>query len=110
MLTYDRIEQVRQQTHVSTVDAMHALTVSGGNVERAIEELNDHVHAGNRKLVAVNRAQAQRLAAALVDSGIWFECEASASGEWHFAVALGAYARVRALFAVLRNAPATEAA
>ena len=110
MLTRDLIEQVRHQTHVSTVDAMHALTLSGGDVARAVEELNDHAHAGNRKLVAVNRLQAQRLAAALVDSGIWFECEATANGQWHFAVAPGAYARVSAVFAALRDEPATEAA
>jgi len=103
MLTHDRIEQVRRQTSVSTVEAMHALTLTGGDVERAIEELNDHAQSGNRKLVAENRAQAQRMAAALVDSGIWFECEATAAGQWLFSVALGAYARVCALHAALRD-------
>jgi len=101
MLTHDHIEQVRRQTRVSTVDAIHALTLAGGDVERAIEELNDHAQSGNRKIVAENRVQAQRLAAALVDSGIWFECEATAGGKWLFAVALGAHARVCALYATL---------
>lgn len=101
MLTHDRIDQVRRRTRVSTVDAIHALTLAGGDVEKAIEELNDHGQSGNRKIVAEDRAQAQRMAAALVDSGIWFECEATAGGQWLFSVALGAYARVRALHAAL---------
>jgi hypothetical protein len=101
MLTKDCIDQVRQQTSVSTVDAMHALSVAGGDVARAIEELNDHSQCGNRKIAARGRTQAQRLAAALVDAGIWFECEAIAAGEWRFSVALGAYARVCALTATL---------
>jgi hypothetical protein len=103
MLTHERIEQVRSQTRVSTVDAIHALTLSGGDVERAVEELNDHAQSGNRKIVAQSRVQAQRLATALIDAGLWFECEATAGGEWQFAVALGAYARVCALHASLRE-------
>lgn len=103
MLTHEHIEQVRRRTRVSTVDAIHALTVAGGDVERAIEELNDHAHPGNRKIVAESRAEAQRLASALIAAGLWFECEATAGGKWLFAVALGAYARVCALHAALRG-------
>ena len=40
-------------------------------------------------------------AAALVESGIWFECEATAGGQWRFSVALGAYARLCTLNATL---------
>jgi len=105
MLTHERIEQVRRQTRVSTVDAIHALTLNDGDVARAVEELNDHAQSGNRKIVAEGRAQAQRLAAALIDAGLWFECEATAGGQWQFAVALGAYARVRALHASLLEQP-----
>jgi hypothetical protein len=101
MLNLDRIEQVRSRTHVSTMEAVHALTVAGGDVARAIDELNDHEHAGNRSVVAASREHAQRLAAALVDAGIWFECETTAPGRWRFAVAVGAYPRLRALNGVL---------
>ncbi len=108
MLTQDRIEQVRRQTRVSTMDAMHALSTTGGDVDRAIDELNDHLHSGNRGIVAGSRTHAQRLAQALVDSGIWFECEATSSGQWRFSVALGAYARLCALYhAVCGEAEAT---
>ena len=111
MLTRDRIEQVRRRTRVSTVDAMHALTIAGGDVDRAIEELNAHAHCGNRKIIAAGRTQAQRLAAALVDAGIWFECEATAAGVWCFSVAPGAYARACTLHAGLRgDEPVAEVA
>ncbi len=103
MLTQDRIEQVRRQTSVSMMDAVHALSVADGDVDRAIDGLNDHVHAGNRSIVVDNRSHAQRIAAALVDLGIWFECETTASGKWRFCVALGAFARLRALNAALHG-------
>jgi hypothetical protein len=83
------------------MDAVHALSVAEGDVARAIDGLNDHAHAGNRAILAGNREQAQGIAAALVESGIWFECEATASGQWRFSVALGAYARLCALNAAL---------
>jgi hypothetical protein len=102
MLNLDRIEQVRSRTHVSTMEAVHALTVSGGDVARAIDELNDHAQAGNRSVVAESRENAQRLAASLVDAGIWFECETTAPGHWRFSVAVGAYPRLRALNGALR--------
>jgi hypothetical protein len=103
MLSQDRIEQVRRQTSVSMVDAVHALTVAEGDVDRAIEKLNDHAHAGNRAIIAGSRGHAQRIAAALVDSGIWFECETTPEGQWRFCVALGAYARLCALNAALHG-------
>ena len=102
MLNLDRIEQVRSRTHVSTMEAVHALTVSGGDVKRAIDDLNDHAHAGNRSVVAGSREDAQRLAASLVDAGIWFECETIGPGRWRFSVAVGAYPRLRALNGALR--------
>lgn len=98
MLTQDRIEQVRRQTNVSTMDAIHALTISSGDVDRAVEELNDHAQRGNRAIVAQTCIEAQRLACALVVSGIWFECEATSAGTWRFSVALGAFARLRSLY------------
>jgi hypothetical protein len=94
MLTRDRIEKVRSQTKVSMMDAMHALPVAEGDVERAINGLNNHTHSGNRAILVSTREQAQRLAAGLVDMGIWFECEAIGTSQWRFCVALGAYARL----------------
>jgi uncharacterized protein YgbK (DUF1537 family) len=94
MLTQDRIEKVRSQTRVSMMDAMHALSVAEGDVERAIDGLNNHAHSGNRAILATTREHAQRIAAGLVDLGIWFECEATGAGQWRFCVALGAYARL----------------
>ncbi len=102
MLTQDRIEHVRRQTNVSTMDAIHALTIAGGDVERAVEELNDHVQHGNRAIVVQHREEAQRLAIALVESGIWFECEATATGTRRFSVALGAFSRLRSLYETVR--------
>jgi hypothetical protein len=103
VLTQDRIEKVRRQTRVSMMDAVHALSVAEGDVERAIDGLNDHVHAGNRSIVVDSRSHAQRIAAALVDSGIWFECETTATGQRRFCVAPGAFARLRALNAALHG-------
>ena len=94
MLTQDRIEKVRNQTGVSLMDAMHALSIAEGDVDRAVDGLNDHAHSGNRAVLAETRAHAQRLAVGLVDMGIWFECEATNAGQWRFSVALGAYPRV----------------
>ncbi len=101
MLSLDRIEQVRSRTHVSTMEAVHALTVAGGDVARAIDELHDHIQTGNRSVLAGSRDHAQRLAAALVDAGIWFECETVAPSRWRFSVAVGAYTRLRALNSTL---------
>jgi hypothetical protein len=97
MLTQDRIEEVRRQVQVSTMDAMHALSMTGGDVARAVEELNSHSTSSTRPIFVKDRAQAQRLAAALVESGIWFECEGTVSGERRFSVAPGAYARLKLL-------------
>jgi hypothetical protein len=70
------------------------LAVAEGDVERAIDGLNNHMHSGNRAILATTREHAQRLAAGLVDLGVWFECEATDAGQWRFCVALGAYARL----------------
>ncbi len=110
MLTQDRIDQVRSQTAVSTMDAVHALAIAGGDVARAIDELNDHAHAGNRAVIAESRTHAQRLASALVDAGIWFECETTAPGRWRFSVAVGAYPRLRAINGALHAADAVSVA
>jgi len=94
MLTQDRIEKVRRQTRVSMMDAMHALSIADGDVDRAISDLNDHRHSGKRAILVASRELAQRVAVSLVDMGIWFECEATGTGQRRFSVAPGAYARL----------------
>src|ERR1700744_5192884 len=97
MLTQDRIEEVRRQVNVSTMEAMPALSVTGGGVGPAGGEPNAHSTSSNRPVCVKDRAQAQRLAVALGESGIWFECEATESGERLFSLAPGAYVRLRGL-------------
>jgi len=97
MLTRDHIDAIRQRTGVSTIDAIHALAVAEGNVQRAIGDLNDHVRSGNRAIFAASKESAQRIAAALIDAGVWFECELTAQAQWRFCVALGAYSKLLAL-------------
>jgi hypothetical protein len=108
MLTQANIDEIRRQTGVSTVDAMHALAMADGNVPRAIGDLND-AHYGNRAILALTKDSAQRIAAALVDAGIWFECELTPDKQWRFAVALGAYARLLAVSAAANVAAAEPA-
>lgn len=110
MLTQAHIDEIRRQTGVSTVDAMHALAVADGDVPRAIGDLHDHARAGNRAIIAATKESAQRIAAALVDAGIWFECELTRDAQWRFAVALGAYARLLALSATAAQDSATQPA
>lgn len=97
MLTPDRIDAIRQNTGVSTIDAVHALAAADGNVQRAIGDLNDHARSGNRAIVVSTKESAQRIAAALVDAGLWFECELTAQAQWRFCVALGAWPKLLAL-------------
>jgi len=97
MLTPDRIDEIRQHTGVSAIDAIHALVMADGNVQRAIGDLNNHSRSGNRAIIAATRESAQRIAAALIEAGLWFECELTADARWRFCVALGAYSKLLAL-------------
>jgi hypothetical protein len=97
MLTPDRIQEIRQHTGVSAIDAIHALAIADGDVKRAIEDLNSPTRSGNRAIVASTRDTAQRIATALVDAGVWFQCELTAEAHWRFSVALGAYSKLLAL-------------
>ena len=97
MPTPDRIHEIRRHTGVSAIDAIHALTIADGDVKRAIDELNSPTRSGNRAIIASTRDTAQRIAAALIDAGVWFECELTAEAHWRFSVALGAYSKLLAL-------------
>ena len=109
MLTPARIDQIRQHTGVSAIDAIHALARSDGDVQRAIEDLNHPVRSGNRAIIAATKDSAQRIAAALIDAGLWFECELTADAHWRFCVALGAYSKLVALSAAAANGEAAAA-
>jgi len=97
MLTPDRINEIRQHTGVSAIDAIHALATASGDVKRAIDDLNSPTRSGNRAIIASTRDTAQRIASALVHAGVWFECELTAEAHWRFSVALGAYAKLLAV-------------
>ena len=109
MLTPASINQIRQSTGVSAIDAIHALARSEGHVQRAIDDLNHPVRSGNRAIVAATRDSAQRIAAALVDAGLWFECELTADAHWRFCVALGAPSKLVALSAAAASGEAEAA-
>jgi len=97
MITPERIHEIRQSTGVSAIDAIHALVNAEGNVQRAIADLNSPTRSGNRAIIASTRETAQRIASALVDAGVWFECELTAEAHWRFSVSLGAYAKLLAV-------------
>lgn len=110
MLTPEHIDEIRQRTGVSAIDAIHALATADGNVQRAIVDLNNHTRSGNRAIIASSKETAQRIAAALVDAGLWFECELTAEAQWRFCVALGAYSKLVALSTSAANGEAAAAA
>lgn len=97
MLTPDSIDEIRHHTGVSAINAIHALSMADGDVRRAIDDLNNHARSGNRAIIAATKECAQRIAAALVDAGVWFECELTAEAQWRFCVALGAYPKLLAV-------------
>jgi hypothetical protein len=96
MVTAETIQELRRRTSVSSLDALHALSVSQGNTERAIDYLRAARFA--TKALAVSGSElAARLAAELIHTGMWFECEQLDRERWHFAVAPAGYARLVAL-------------
>lgn len=100
MLTTESIQELRRQISVSSLDAVHALSVSDGDIERA----KDYLHAPRlaRKPLLVNSAEiAGLLAARLVASGLWFECEQLSRQQWRFSVAPAGYDRAIALLKVI---------
>lgn len=85
MVSTESIQELRRQTSVSSLDAMHALSVSDGDIERAKNYL--HTPRLARKALLVNSAEvAAPLAARLVASGLWFECEQLSRQQWRFSV------------------------
>ena len=96
MVTTETIQELRRRTSVSALEAMRALSVSEGDLERAVDYLRT-ARGTTKSLHAIGIELAARLAAELVATGLWFECEQLERGKWHFAVAPASYARLVAL-------------
>jgi FAD/FMN-containing dehydrogenase len=98
MVIAETIRELRRRTSVSSLDALHALSMSETDpaVERAIEYMRAPRFA-TKSLHVFDSAIAARLAAGLIATGLWFECEQLDREKWHFAVAPAGYARLVAL-------------
>jgi hypothetical protein len=100
MVTAEAIQDLRSRTSVSSLDALHALSVSQGDVDQAVDYLRTARFA--RKSLQVTGSEfAARLATDLIRTGMWFECEQLERELWHFAVAPAGYARLIALHGAL---------
>ncbi|MEO7062399.1 MAG: hypothetical protein ABI082_01320 [Dokdonella sp.] len=106
MVTFATIEEIRRGDSVSSLDAVHALSVSQGDTRRAIDYLRTE-RFGTKSLCVTGSEIAARLAAQLIGTGLWFECEQLDREKWRFAVAPACYARLIVLHRMLmcsRNA------
>ncbi len=93
MVTAEAIAELRHRTSVSSLDALHALSVTQGDTEQAVEYLRTARFA-TKALSVIGSELAARLAAALIHTGMWFECEQLDRERWHFAVAPAGHARL----------------
>ncbi|MEO8802271.1 MAG: hypothetical protein ABI304_11855 [Rudaea sp.] len=96
MMSIETIHELRSRTSVTSLEAMHALSASNGNVDKAADFLHTSGFAAKSLAVAGSEIAA-RLAASLVATGVWFECEQLDREQWRFAVAAAGYARLVAL-------------
>ncbi|MEO5625041.1 MAG: hypothetical protein ABIQ70_03400 [Dokdonella sp.] len=98
MSTVETILEPRRRTAVAALEAMHALSMShtDGDVERALDYLRAP-RLATKSLYVFDSALAARLAAALIATGLWFECEQLDREKWYFAVAPAGYRRLVAL-------------
>ena len=100
MVTSETIRELRRQTSVSSLDARHALSAAHGDTNRAADYLRTARFA-TKALHVTGSELAARLAAALIPTGMWFECEQLDREKWHFAVAPAGYERLVALHGAL---------
>lgn len=99
MVSTESIQELQRQTSVSSLEAVHALSVSEGDIERAKDYLHTPCYA--HKVLLVDGAEiAGPLAARLVESGLWFECEQLSRQQWRFTVVPAGYDRAIALLQV----------
>lgn len=107
MVSSETIDELRRRTSVSSLEAMQALSASQGDLERAIEYL--HAPRSTTRSLQVSGVDlATGMAAGLVATGLWFECERLDRDKWHFAVAPAGYARLIALHGALLAALAAK--
>ncbi len=100
MVTSEVIREPRHQTSASCIDATHALSGAQGNMEQAIPYLHS-TRVATKALHVAGSELAARMAAALIPTGMWFECEQLDREKWHFAVAPAGYGRLVALHGAL---------
>ena len=108
MMSIETIHELRSRTAVSSLEAMHALSASKGNVDQAADYLRNSGFA-TKSLAVTGSELAARLAASLVATGIWFECEQLDREHWRFAVPVAGYARLVALHEELLGSRKTAA-
>lgn len=97
MLSSQAIAELRLRTGVSSLDAVHALSVCEGRIEPAIAFLLTP-QAPAKILHVPDSCCAARLAESLIRSGLWFECEQLGREAWRFAVAPAGYAQLLRLY------------
>jgi hypothetical protein len=100
MVTTEAIRELRRRTSVSSLDAMQALSASEGDLERAITFLQTP-HASIKVLQVAGSHRSARLAASLIGSGLWFQCDQLGRELWRFSVAPAGYGRLLSLHAAL---------
>lgn len=100
MLTTQAITELRDRTGVSSLDAVHALSVCEGGIEQAVAFLLTP-RAAPKTLHVVGSGIAARLAESMLRSGLWFECEQLGRVDWRFAVAPAGYAQLLVLYRAL---------
>jgi hypothetical protein len=100
VLTAQAIAELRGQTGVSSLDAVHALSVCGGRIDQAVAYLMTSC-APPRTLLVTGSRRAVCLAEGLVRSGLRFECEQLGRDGWRFSVAPAGYPQLLALHGAL---------
>lgn len=92
----ERIHELQRSSSVSDLDALHALSASRSDLDRAVDFLSAARFA-TKSLCVYDSARAARLAAGLIAIGLWFECKQMDREKWIFAVAPAGHARLLAL-------------
>ena len=110
MVTAEAIQALQRRASVSSLEALQALSVSEGNLERAIDFLRSPASA-RKSLLVSGTEPATGMATRLVAAGLWFECERIDRQQWRFTVSTAGFDRAIALHqAALREAAAAAPA
>ena len=106
MVNSKAMRELRRHTFASSLDALQALSVSVEDMQRETDYLRT-ARIATKSLRVIGSEIAAHLAAELIHSRTWFECEQLDREKWHFAVAPAGYAHLTALHGELlcsRNA------